>query len=124
MKKASVLILFVGILLGGCDLIREPVLESKDVLGLKVEDHGADGSSPRLKISGLAFNSSMAVDKITTVEKNGAITVLVHLFRARRGTSGSFTYDLAVPTSVNEVRFGEQETEIWHRGIGVSPQWK
>jgi hypothetical protein len=94
------------------------VLESKDVQFFKVEE--LPGTRPtRLRISGLAFKSAMAVRKITTEEDGTAVVVLVHLSLAKRGTSGSFMYDLPVPDSVNEVRFGSSKVSIWRRGTGV-----
>ena len=99
---------------GGCAAVQNAVLESKDVQFLKV--HELQAARPtRLKISGLAFHSAMSVNKITTKTEGSAMVVLVHLAIAKQGTSGSFEYELAVPDSVNEVRFGNSSVRIWKR---------
>jgi hypothetical protein len=96
----------------GC--ARGTILEKKDVQFFKIQEL-RDGTKPTLHISGLAFSSAMSVNKIVTKRDGTAIVVLIYLFMARPGTSGSFQYDLAVPESVTEVRFGNDSTVIWKR---------
>jgi hypothetical protein len=43
------------------------------------------------------------------------LTVNVYLCLARPGLSGSFDYELSVPDSVHEVRFGSEKVVIWKR---------
>ena len=95
------------------------ILESKDVQNFKVQE--LQGMHPtRLQLSGMAFNSSMGVRKITTKTEGTAVIVLVHLSLAHRGASGNFAYELTVPDSVNEVRFGHSATPVWKRGTPSS----
>jgi hypothetical protein len=108
--------------LAGCSRVG-PILEAKDVQFFKVEENNSNGIQ-YLKLSGLAFNSSMSVEKITTLEKNGAVTVLVHLFPARAGKSGSFAYVMPIPPSANEVLFGMEGAQLWKRDSGIAPKWK
>lgn len=94
------------------------ILEPKDVQNFKVEK--LPGTPTRLMLSGLAFNSSMGVRKITTKRDGTAVVVLVRLSLAHRGASGNFAYELTVPDSVNEVRFGHSVTTVWKRGTPSS----
>jgi hypothetical protein len=71
-----------------------------------------------LRISGLAFKSSMAVKEITEDKKDSVVVVLVHLALAKPGRSGSFVYELTLPDSVKQVRFGTSTTPIWERTPG------
>lgn len=88
------------------------ILEAKDVQNFRVEE--VQGAHPtRLRLSGLAFNSSMGVRAITTKRDGAALVVLIHLSLAHRGNSGNFAYELTVPNSVDEVRFGRNATPIW-----------
>lgn len=97
------------------NVIHNVLLESKDVQFFKVEE--LPGARPtKLRISGLAFRSAMSVSKITTKTDGAAIVVLVYLSLAKPATSGSFAYELTVPDTVNEVRFGSSPAPIWTRG--------
>jgi hypothetical protein len=97
------------------DMCFNVLLESKYVQYFKVEE--VQGTRPtRLIISGLAFNSAMTVKRITTKTIGSVIVVSVYLALTKKGTSGSFAYELTVPDSVNEVRFGSSVAPIWKRG--------
>jgi hypothetical protein len=43
------------------------------------------------------------------------MTILVYLGPAKKGTSGSFEYELTVPDDVMEVGFGNSAVTIWKR---------
>lgn len=93
------------------------ILEAKDVQHLRVEE-SSSASPMRLKISGHPFYSGMIVRKISTTQKGSIITVLVHLAAiglVKPKTSGVFEYDLSIPDSIDEVRFGRSATVIWER---------
>jgi archaellum component FlaF (FlaF/FlaG flagellin family) len=116
-------LLFCGVVLvttGSCSWPSDAILESKDAQSFKVEELQTTRPT-KLRVSGLAFNSSMSVKKITTRVEGSTVVVLVHLGLAESGTSGSFSYDLLVPDSVNEVRFGNSPAPIWKRSTGVVP---
>jgi hypothetical protein len=91
------------------------VLEPKDVIFIKVKEE--PGVRPtKLQIDSATSSSAMSVYKIATRTEGSAIVVLVHAGMARRGTSGTIKYELSVPDSVYEVRFGRSSTVIWKRG--------
>ena len=71
---------------------------------------------PTMHISGFSGHSALAVKKITTEREGPSIIVLVHLFPARGKRSGNFEYDVPIPDSVNEIRFGKDKVLIWKRG--------
>jgi hypothetical protein len=90
------------------------ILEHKDTQFLKVTEL-ADRSPLALRVSGLAFHSGLAVDRITIQTRGSSLTIYVHLTPARAGLSGSFEHEVEIPTSVNEVQFGNSEVVIWRR---------
>lgn len=90
------------------------VLEKKDVQFFKVSD--IPTRTPHaLKISGLAFHSALAVEKISTITEGQSLTVFIHLVPAKPGLSGSFEYELTIPDSISDVKFGNEKVEIWNR---------
>ena len=89
------------------------VLESKDAFRLNVlETHDTTGTVVR--VSGIC-GPALSVKKITTKSDNATILVLVHAMLTRSGTQGWFEYDVPVPDSVSEIRFGKSKTLIWAR---------
>lgn len=102
------------------------ILKHSDVGAFEAKE--IPGPTRRLKISGFAFHSALFVSRVESKADGRVITVLVHLTgpvtttllhftgSARRfGRSGNFDYDLDIPGSVNEVRFGPEGTVIWRR---------
>jgi len=89
-------------------------LERPNVIGLNVAEI-RDSGFLTVRISGLSGQSALSVKDISTQRAGSSVVVLVHLFLARRETSGSFKYDVLVPDSVNEIRFGEDMAIIWQR---------
>ena len=104
----------VVILLGMAACQRETVLEHKDVQSFGVVELN-DQRQRTIRISGLAFASAMSVRRIETSVRGNSLTVLVFIGLAKQGQSGSFAYDLILPPSVQDVRFGKNEVVIWHR---------
>jgi hypothetical protein len=83
---------------------------------LKVEE--IPGTTPtKLRISGGTSKDWKSVTSITTRVRGEAIVILVHTYPSKPGTSGDFENELAVPDSVNEVRFGNGERRVWQRGV-------
>lgn len=115
--KMLLLALLVLLTVGGYrvyNMFFNVILEARDVQNFKIQE--VQGTYPtELSLSGLAFNSSMAVSSITTKRNGPSLTVFVHLSLAHRGESGNFNYKLTVPDSVNEVRFGKNATQVWKR---------
>jgi hypothetical protein len=89
------------------------VLERRDVMQLRVLE--LQHRPTVVQISGTSGNSALSVKKITSRIDGDSIDVDVLLFLARKGTSGSFQYDITVPDSVNVIRFGEAKQTIWKR---------
>lgn len=100
--------------------VYDSILESNGVFRLTVEE--LPGTHPtKLKISGGLLTSSQFVRKITERRKGATIVVSVHLALAGIGLAqpkngGGIDYELLVPDSVNEVRFGRGSELIWKRG--------
>jgi hypothetical protein len=74
-----------------------------------------DSGSPTVRVSGSSGHSALSVKNISTKKDGSSVVVLVHLFLARRGTTGDFKYDVVLPDSVNEIRFGKDKAVIWQR---------
>jgi hypothetical protein len=89
-------------------------LEYRAVAGFEAKE--IPGPARRLRISGLAMHSAWFVGRIESRIDGPVKTVLVQLtLIGRRGMSGSFDYDVDIPDSVTEVRFGTEGTTIWRR---------
>ena len=88
------------------------ILELKDVQNFQAIEKR---ETSELQISGLAFHSALAVDKMTTERQGQDLIVELHLVRSRKGLSGSFNYTVAVPADVARVLFGKDRKEIWKR---------
>ena len=96
------------------------ILESKDVQFFEVVE-ATSAPSTLLKISGLAFHSSLGVGDMASKLEGDALTIFIHLVPVQKGSSGNFSYDIAVPIGVNVVRFGNEAVDIWKRGQGPIP---
>jgi len=94
----------------------DTILELKDVQFFQVRQ--TNSSPVTLKLSGLAFQSSLAVRQVTTSQSDGSLQVLVHLTLARGDLSGTFDYTLSIPPAVRTVSFGNEKVAIWHRDTG------
>ena len=93
------------------------ILELKDVQFFKAQQ--INSSPVTIKLSGLAFHSSLAIQDITTARYDESLQVLVRLTPAMEGLSGNLNYTLAVPASVNTVSFGRGKAVIWKRSTGI-----
>jgi hypothetical protein len=107
----------VTILLGVTACQRQTVLEHKDVQSFRVVELNGHPQQT-IRISGLTFKSSMSVRRIETRERANSIIVLVFIGLAKENESGSFSYDLILSPSVQDVRFGDNEIVIWRRTGG------
>lgn len=93
------------------------ILESKDVQFFKVVELTSSPSA-LLKISGLAFHSSLAVSETENKLDGDSLVILIHLVPVQKGMSGNFSYEITVPVGVNAVRFGNEKVVVWRRGQG------
>lgn len=97
-----------------CSADNKMVLEQKDIQFFKA-DEVKDQKAITLRISGLAFHSSLAVSSIKTQVQEASLLVFIFLTPAREGISGSFSYEVSVPDTVRYVRFGNEKIVIWER---------
>lgn len=110
------LILF-AVTFTACAKEGEMFLELKDVQFFQVQQ--AASVPVTLKLSGLAFHSSLAIRDIATVLNDESLQVLVHLTPATGKLSGNLDYTFTVPASVNTVSFGKEKVVIWSRSAGI-----
>ena len=97
----------------GMDMIRSRVLEVESTLDLKVT-YPVEGSANTLNIKGIASDSAYGIKKITCNVKKGKMVVKVYLSLVSKD-SGYLDYTVAIPSSVNEVLFGNKLEKIWER---------
>lgn len=90
------------------------VLERRFVMQFKVAELKSDGTRI-VRISGWSGHGFWSVKDVSAERVGSSITVIVRLFLARPGTIGGFQYEIPVPGDVNQIRFGKDETVIWHR---------
>lgn len=98
--------------ISACSAFNMKVLELRDVQNFSVSETLRDGSLS-LRVSGLAFHSALAVERIETTRDKEDLTVKVILVPARKGLSGRFDYTIDVPSGVRRVLFGESGDQIW-----------
>jgi hypothetical protein len=105
-----------------CALYDE-TLEPGNDLQFKVEE--LQGTHPtRLHIVMQPLSSAIVLRTITTKTRNQTLIVLAHGGLAgvvEPNSNWGRTFELAVPDSVNEVRFGHSKTLVWKRGSALSP---
>ena len=114
----KILVLLMVIPTTSCDAVTDMVLERKDTGLFSVKE--LNGKAPyKLIISGSIFHSSLVVNEIRTKIQGSSLTVFVHLVLTKPGYSGTFVYELEVPESVSEVRFGNGGTVIWESPLRI-----
>lgn len=130
MMIRRVLMLIVLLLLAGfpvakgMGMIRSRILETESTLNLKVT-YPVEGSVNKLNIKGVASDSAYGIKKITRKIKKEKMIVKVYLGLVSKD-SGYLDYTVVIPSSVNEVLFGNKLKKIWERQPapreeGVSP---
>jgi hypothetical protein len=110
------LALFLSIVAVACAQGQPVILESKDVQFFKVFAYKVEGNA-RLHLSGLAFHSALAVEKLEQEESGEVLHLKVVLVPAKKGLSGTFDYTVDIPSTVAYVAFGNSETVIWRRAV-------
>lgn len=92
-------------------------LEARLIANFNVEQTRAIGPVT-LKMSGLPMYSGMVVRNVTVKTRGSVMFVTPHLALvglAKPIARGTFEYQLAVPDSVDEVRFGKSAVPVWKR---------
>jgi hypothetical protein len=88
------------------------ILEYKDVGNFKVSATPAQRPT-ELEISGLAFHSALAVEKMENERRGEILYVRLVLVPARKGISGRFSYKIPIPDGVTKVVFGNNQHKVW-----------
>jgi hypothetical protein len=107
-----VLVFAVCCIFAGCGKGAPMVLAIEDVQNLNVSDSW-NGEVRQLRIRGLAFHSSLAVEKIKTQIDGSNLLVKVELVPTRGNLSGRFDYTVDIPSNVERVYFGDMKHQIW-----------
>lgn len=92
-------------------------LEARLIANFKVEQTRRD-SPVTLNMSGQPMYSGMVVRNVTTKTHGSVLFVTPHLALvglAKPIAQGTFEYQLVVPDSVDEVRFGKSGAPVWKR---------
>ena len=101
-------------LLAACAGVGAKTLELRDVQNFSMTETLQDGQWA-LRLSGLAFHSALAVERVETVRRADALVVKVLLSVETRGKTGQFDFVVDVPPGVERVLFGEEGRQIWPR---------
>jgi hypothetical protein len=95
------------------------IAEVNDVKLFSVEEVGY-GQQARVKIKGLVFHSSIAVESVKIRRIGNSAQVLLELTPARPELSGSFTIVVPADSDLDRILFGHSATEIWHQKSQVN----
>jgi hypothetical protein len=96
--------------IGGC--MKTMIVEAKDVKFFEIKDALAP-SGRVVKIKGLVFHSSLAVDHVDIQRSGENVTISVILTPARTGLSGSFTLEVPLAKDEKRILFGPSKVQIW-----------
>jgi len=88
------------------------VLEYADVQNFALTEKVSEGVTS-LQVSGLAFHSALAVERMVTEVQADTLCLKLVLVPARRELSGSFNYTVRVPETVRCVVFGNRRHVVW-----------
>ncbi|MCI5127579.1 MAG: hypothetical protein D3907_03545 [Candidatus Electrothrix sp. AUS3] len=106
-------IMFCTVFSTGC--ARDMVLEFKDIQSFHIEVISKKEESVKIRLSGLAFHSSLAVKDMKVERREHEMQIIIFLSRAKLGMSGSFEYTLTLPSDVSIVTLGQERKLIWDR---------
>jgi hypothetical protein len=95
---------------GGCQ--QPMIVEAKDVKFYEITEIRKD-SKTVVRIDGLVFHSSLAVQRIEIQKRDEAAVIYVFLVPAKKGLSGSFTTEVPIQGDVQRILFGKSEVQIW-----------
>ncbi|MBT1077315.1 hypothetical protein [Geobacter grbiciae] len=110
-------IILLMLLLSSCSMTSKMALEFRDVQFFEIHETKSVPDMS-LKISGLAFHSSLAVEKTEVIKEGDTATVFVYLTPTKKGLSGNFALEFPVPSNIDKVMFGPDKHLIWKRGVG------
>ena len=96
------------------------VLNRRSIVKLTVVEHTNSGATV-VHVSGLCGDDGYSIKRIAIAVEGSSITMFVYASIVRPGKTGWFEYDVPVPPSVNEIRFGKDKVLIWRRESPMSP---
>ena|SRR6266568_3935898 len=107
---------------GAYEILYSTILESNALFHLKAEE--IPGSHPtRLRVLGSPTYSGAVVHCVAQKKRGSTLVVLMHLAPAGWAKQMFYgemiNYEVTVPDSVNEVRFGRNATLLWKRSVSA-----
>jgi hypothetical protein len=97
--------------------LAHPVMERSEISSLQVEVvHGSGPTNLKITIEGAGI--SQRIRSVTLKRQGNAVDVLYRMAKGAgeaQGQDWHEPYLLAIPDSVQEVRFGRNKDVIWHR---------
>lgn len=88
------------------------IVEAKDVRFFEITEIPTS-EGPAVKIRGLVFHSSLAVDHLDARRSGEDVVLEVFLTPARQGLSGSFSTNVPLSSGVKRILFGPSAAQIW-----------
>jgi hypothetical protein len=88
------------------------IVDAKDVKFWEVAEV-ATSDGPAVRVDGLVFHSSLAVDHIEQRKTDSDLVMEVFLTPAKKGLSGSFTVDVPLAQGFKRILFGPAREQIW-----------
>ena len=82
------------------------VLETRSVVKPKVVEHSCSEATV-VHVSGICEEDAYVIKRVVATVEGPSINLLVYAVLLRPGAIGRFEYDVTVPASVNEIRFGK-----------------
>lgn len=95
---------------GGCE--NKMIVEAKDVKFTRLDERQST-EGQFLRIEGLIFHSSLAVDHTEIKIEGDTVAINVFLTVTRKGLSGSFAIDVPIAPNIKTVVFGPSFVQIW-----------
>ena len=98
------------------------IVEAKDVKFFEIVQISTP-EGPAVRIRGLVFHSSLAVQRIEQKQIDGHVVLNVHLTPTRKGLKGSFEVDVLL-RGAESILFGPAQERIWPVRRVLSPNRK
>lgn len=88
------------------------IVEAKDVKFFEIAEVKT-AAGPAVRIKGLVFHSSLAVQRIDQRKVGGDLILEVVLTPAKQGLSGSFTVEVPLSAGIERIVFGPSAVQVW-----------
>jgi len=90
------------------------MLETRSVAKLTVVERTRSEVTV-VHVSGLCQEGAYVIKRVVATVEGSSVNLFVYAVLLRPGATGWFEYDVTVPASVNEIRFGKDKVVIWTR---------